>query len=64
MHHVEGVAFQYSSGLVPRYPTWWGLEANDYRLATAFLVDRANIAHSLNKPIILEEIGLVVRLYV
>eukprot|EP00884_Botryococcus_braunii_P004910 jgi/Botrbrau1/1441/Bobra.0063s0132.1 len=45
-------------GTVHLYPESWGFKANDFWLGENFIVDRANIAHSLNKPVILEEIGL------
>jgi hypothetical protein len=40
-----------------RYPSHWGFEETDYWLGENFIMDRARIAHGLNKPIILEEIG-------
>eukprot|EP00884_Botryococcus_braunii_P020643 jgi/Botrbrau1/7262/Bobra.0318s0001.1 len=45
-------------GTVHLYPESWGFDATDFWLGQNFIVDRANISHSLNKPVILEEIGL------
>ncbi|KAG7672584.1 hypothetical protein KSW81_001546 [Nannochloris sp. 'desiccata'] len=62
----EGVDFQCNLaarnvdfGTVHAYPDAWAIPSNGYTwLKTNFLDDRARIAKSLNKPLILEEYGM------
>ena len=62
----EGVDFECNLGApnidfgtVHAYPDAWGIPANNYNwLDDNFFKDRAAIAKSVNKPLILEEYGM------
>lgn len=47
------------AGTVHTYPEQWGIPASDYEwIGDNYIVDRANLVHSMGKPIIYEEYGL------